>query len=262
MPVNLILIQILKNFYIMTLNKIKQLIPPKFLHILSGWYFKIRKLYYLFILAPIKIRKNTSDLRAFEQVFLFKEYDLDYDFKPKTIVDAGANVGFASIYFSRLFNEARIIAIEPEESNYNILIKNVFRYKNITCLQKGVWNKKTILSIENPNESKWSFRTIESDKNGIKAITIDELMHDYEFPFIDILKIDIEGAEMSLFKENYEVWLPKVRMLIIEIHEELNIKCKEAVFNALSNYNFRNYCYGENTIFINNNYLSEIINLY
>ncbi|MGE4288397.1 MAG: FkbM family methyltransferase [Salinivirgaceae bacterium] len=235
----------------MTFSKIKPLIHPRFLQLLSGWYFKVRKLYYLFLLAPVNIRNDTSDIRAFEQVFLFKEYDLSFDFKPKIIIDAGANVGYASIYFSRLFKKAKIIAIEPELSNFTVLIENVKRYKNIICLQKGVWYKSAKLTISNPDDSKWSFRTVESESNSIEAVTIVGLMHEYAFNYIDVLKIDIEGAEKSLFKENYEDWLPKVRILIVEIHDYIDTKCRERVFNAISNYNFSHYCYGENTVFRN-----------
>ncbi len=52
------------------------------------------------------------------------EFSLPQDFQPKLIIDAGANVGFASLWFLQRFPNTEIIAIEPESSNCEMLKKN------------------------------------------------------------------------------------------------------------------------------------------
>ena len=55
----------------------------------------------------------------------------DLPFTPKTIVDAGANIGMASIFYSHRYPAAKIIALEAEGSNFAALCKNVEPYQNI-----------------------------------------------------------------------------------------------------------------------------------
>jgi hypothetical protein len=79
----------------------------------------------------IILRKNTSDKNAFKQIFLLNEYDL-FDFKsPKTVIDAGGNIGLFSILVKKKYPDSKIICIEPDEENYSILSKNLSFYSNI-----------------------------------------------------------------------------------------------------------------------------------
>src|SRR5262245_33873931 len=65
---------------------------------------------------PFYLRVPSSDVPTFEQIFIRQDYDFDVKRPPKTIVDAGTNIGLASLYFSNKFPNTNIIAIEPEES--------------------------------------------------------------------------------------------------------------------------------------------------
>ncbi|HRH58872.1 MAG TPA: hypothetical protein PLS10_14575, partial [Chitinophagales bacterium] len=76
---------------------------------------------------PVSLRYNTSDIDVFYQVYYHNYYSFNYDYylkEIKTIVDGGANIGLASTYFKGLFPNATIIAVEPESSNYQQLLKN------------------------------------------------------------------------------------------------------------------------------------------
>ncbi len=94
---------------------------------------------------------------------------------PKTILDAGANIGTASRFFSNQFPKAEIIAIEPDSENYEILIKNTEYNKNIQCLKGGLWSSDTNLSIVNDDEWKYAIRVKEDALEGeINAFSIPE----------------------------------------------------------------------------------------
>jgi hypothetical protein len=67
------------------------------------------------------LRPNTSDMDVFQQIFVNEEYEFSLDTDPAVIIDAGANIGLASIYYSIKYPKAKIIAIEPELSNYELL---------------------------------------------------------------------------------------------------------------------------------------------
>ena len=89
--------------------------------------------------APVYIRENSSDTAVFNQVFYRNEYNIELKEEPEIIIDCGANIGLASVYFANKYPGALIIAIEPEPSNYEMLIKNTANYSNIHCHNNGVW---------------------------------------------------------------------------------------------------------------------------
>ena len=90
---------------------------------------------------PFYLRIPSFDVVTFEHVFLRQEYRFDAKTSPRTIVDAGANIGLSSIYFSNRFPGAKIIAIEPEDGNFEMLKRNTMPYDNIIAVQspEGCW---------------------------------------------------------------------------------------------------------------------------
>jgi len=200
--------------------------------------------------APIHLRQGTSDIPTFYKIFYFTEYDITLNLEPKIILDLGANIGLASIYYSRKYPQAKIFAVEPEKSNYQLLVKNTAHNPNITCLNYGIWNRVTNLEIKAGYDN-WGFRTEEVDYENadtIQAISIDKIMEDYSLKQIDILKIDIEGSEKELFQKNVEKWLPKTKAIIIELHDQIKKDCSKSIFKALENYHYELSAKGENFI--------------
>ncbi len=197
---------------------------------------------------PIVVRGRTSDVTVFYEIFALRIYKI-----PKTeimsVIDLGANVGYASIYFSHFCPNARIIAVEPEHSNYQSLAENTQNIKNIACVHAAIWPEETQLTLQNPSAPNWSFHYEEAVKTSsgpvIKTETLPGLMKKYDLKRINLLKIDIEGAEKNLFASNTD-WLQHVDYLQIEIHSD---EAKKIVFNALKPYphtyihdGFNNYC--------------------
>ena len=180
---------------------------------------------------------------------------MKFNFEPKVILDCGANVGYAAVYFKNEFPNARIISIEPEKFNFELLLKNTKEYSDMTCLMGGIWNKSTHLTIKDVGLGNWGFMIEESinpTEDSIKAYTIENLMKQFCIDQIDILKIDIEGSEKELFESGYEYWLPKTKVLIIELHDRMRNGCSKSLFSALSNYNFSTTHKGENIyVFMN-----------
>ena len=72
----------------------------------------------------------------------------------------------------------------------------------------------------------------------------------------DIVKLDVEGSEKEIFSENYEGWLPKKKVLIVELHDRMKKGCRKAVFQAISRYDFSLQVAGENLVFTNNQAVS------
>jgi FkbM family methyltransferase len=201
----------------------------------------------------IAVRANTSDIKTFHQLFLFdrSDYEIQINIKPKIIVDAGANAGYASVYFANKYPEAIIIAIEPEASNFEVLKENTSCYPNVITLQAAIWNKRTFLEIENAEDEKWAFRVKESEsgEKSVKGLTIEDLMELSNTGFIDILKLDIEGAEKEVFSDSQN-WLARVGVLIVELHDRFKPGCSQSFYSAISKFSFKTFHKGENVILI------------
>lgn len=198
---------------------------------------------------PIKLRTYSSDPYIFKEIFLEKEYDLALKNKPNLIVDVGANVGYASIFFACKYPEAEIIAVEPEQGNFAILKRNIEPYSNIQAIKSGVWSKSGYLKIENPQDAEcaFQFKYTEESTGNIKCLTIGDILNTSNYNYIDLLKIDIEGAEKELFSQNTE-WLKDVGALNIELHDRFKPGCKESFLSAINQYGFTGHEDGLNYI--------------
>ncbi len=125
----------------------------------------------------------------------------------------------ASVYFANKFPTARIIALEPDASNFAMLEKNVRPYPQIRPINTALWEKSISMRI---THQEWGAagRTCEPDESGtIHAITIAELCHRFEIDHIDLLKVDIEGAEKGILRRNSSEWIGKVDRIVIELHD-------------------------------------------
>jgi FkbM family methyltransferase len=206
--------------------------------------------------SDLFLRRSTTDVYTFYHVFLNLGYKFSIDFSPKVIVDCGANVGLATLYFKGEYPGAQIISVEPEQSNYEMLVKNTEKYPDIKCIKAGIWNKNAILKVEDEfNIGKWGFICKEvntEDENTVRALSITEIMTKHDIKQIDILKIDIEGSEIELFSSNYEDWLPNTRVIIIELHDWFRKGCSKSFFTALLKYDYSVYQCSENVLCIRN----------
>lgn len=212
---------------------------------------------------PIFLRQKTLDRFVADEIFGRGCYDTSMvnsrhydDYKewldvrePRFILDAGGNIGLAAIYYAVQFPQAQIVTIEPDDDNYFLLCKNIKPYKNITAIKGALWDKKETLFIANREDAVWDDGTLNAGKymvgssgaereKGVESFTIDEIIEKYDMDKIDILKMDIEGAEREIFSGEYDKWLPKVKLFVLEHHDFYKPGATKAVFRAISDYDF------------------------
>ncbi len=207
----------------------------------------------------ISLRKGTSDVPTFYQVFLDEQYHVLSKYKSaKVVIDAGANIGLFALKIHSSIPDAVIICLEPDKSNFDLLTKNIIKYPKIKAINCGLWNKDTKLRVYDKYDyGNWGFVVEEDLLSGtISALTIDTIMNQNQLSEIDILKIDIETSEKQLFSSNYQEWLPKVKVILIEFHDWLEKGCSKPFFVAI-NECFEEYEFsisGENIIIENLKY--------
>lgn len=86
----------------------------------------------------------------------------------------------------------------------------------------------------------------ENEEHDLKTITVDRILEETGWPGIDIFKIDIEGSELELFSNNYESWISKVRVFIIEFHDRIKPGTESAFRKAISGFEWKQFQRGEN----------------
>ena len=190
----------------------------------------------------ISFRSGSTDFEAYKDVFIRRNYALPGDLRPSIVVDGGAYVGFSSLYFADKYPTARIIAIEPEPSNFSALRANTRGVPRIEPVHAGLWHKPGSLKLRDTGTGEWGFRTAEAE-NGVPARTVESVVSEYGR--IDILKLDIEGAEAKLFEDPR--WLHNVGILAIEIHDG----CRPLIQRGLQTGRWSTYTNNEIFVFIN-----------
>lgn len=201
-----------------------------------------------FLPYPVNLRINSTDFEAFEQIFLERDYDIKLPVEPGCIIDSGANIGLASVFYANCYPKAEIIAIEPEKSNFKILKMNTEGYSNIKCINKALWGRKTLLEVKDISSGEWGFITCETDSstsNSIEATTLAELRDEMGISRIGLLKLDAEGAEESIFSSDDLSWLTNTDMIIADLHDQLKQGCSKPFFSAMDRFGFKYRRVGE-----------------
>jgi FkbM family methyltransferase len=145
-------------------------------------------------------------------------------------IDIGAGYGYYSVLLSQNFK--KIIAIEPHPKIINSLRRNTRYLKNIVCLEAAISNKNGFLplflsevnvgghslalSSVDDDVRKSSFPEDAKQSIYVKTITLNSLLKDYDN--IDLIKVDVEGAEWSVLEGAQDV-VNKINCWITELHD-------------------------------------------
>jgi FkbM family methyltransferase len=179
--------------------------------------------------GPVALREVGSDWQTLKEVLLTEVYRsvVSNVARCDTIIDLGANIGLASLYLAARYPSARILAVEPNPSSFDLLMTNLRRLiasGRCQTLKAAVWGSETILT--GGSDSKDHFSTFatrrpketERDYVEIPGVPIAKIIADSGFARVDLMKVDIEGAEVELFSGELS-WLQRVRAIAIEFHD-------------------------------------------
>ena len=213
-----------------------------------------------------QLRLQGSDVWVFNQVLSGSDYEhvlshYSQVFKtvPVTIVDAGANIGLATILFKSANPLANIISIEPDEENHHMALRNfnLNSLDNVNLVKAALWPVDVKLEVINDFRDKmnWSLRVQENENGNTNSITPLKAIDDLG-GVVDIFKMDVEGGEAQIFDSRNELtWLSKVKVLAIEIHDEYNVRSQ--IIDLLRKCDFEISNYGELTIGTNKTLLAR-----
>lgn len=198
--------------------------------------------------APLICRTYGADRWALWHVFGRQHFEMPEHYSPELIVDGGANVGYASVYFANRYPDARIIAVEPNTDNCALFSKNCAAYSNVELVQGALWSSNTDLIIENPAARSHAFRVVEvpsPTNRSFKGFSVADILARSGKQYIDLLKLDIEGSEEQVFSSNYKDWIGCVKRVMVETH---GTRSRRVVSTTAKNHGFSVSRIGEYTV--------------
>jgi hypothetical protein len=213
--------------------------------------FRIIDLLKVYILSKIKVEKlikiklqkrtlyirtNSSDFSVICSSFIKDELSLAQKLYTKNfsglIIDAGGYIGTAAIKLSEFFPRSKIISLEPSNENFKLLKRNTEKYRNIIPIQAALVDKKSKkIKLLDRNTGKCGFTIIRNPADCKKTNYIQEItpmtIYEIQKKFrkkINILKMDIEGSEKSIFDNNKNI-LENIDVIIVELHDRIISGC-------------------------------------
>jgi FkbM family methyltransferase len=163
-----------------------------------------------------------ADLHGFyhQAIQIFKSglYGFKADKDNPVILDCGAHVGLASIYFATKYPNAQIHAFEADPDIAKMLTENIksFGLKSVKIHPQAVWiNKEGVFFNMSGDDSGF---ICDKDLENLQKVPSIRLKQIIENQHVDLLKLDIEGAEYDVIKDCDEA-LANVKNIIIEVHK-------------------------------------------
>jgi FkbM family methyltransferase len=173
--------------------------------------------------AEIAVRPFTGDLFVLfevlmEQCYFIPEAALSRE-GVHVILDCGANIGITAIFMACRYPNARIFSIEPNDENFALLTRNTIAEPRIVPIRGAIvgYPRRTVrLSTSEPA---WgNFITDQAEGLEVPAFTVEQICENYGLPRVDLLKVDIEGAEREVFANGR--FMERVGVMIVELHDE------------------------------------------
>jgi FkbM family methyltransferase len=163
----------------------------------------------------------------FDEVFMSNEYYFKYETDEPVIIDCGANIGTSVLYFKKLFPKSKIIAFEANPHTYKLLEKNVSENNliNVELINLALFDKETEISFfigENIGTLVGSINKERGGETELKVKTQKLSNYLKNIDAVDLIKIDVEGAEINIINDLVNSnCLNKAKEYIIEYHHNI-----------------------------------------
>ena len=167
----------------------------------------------------------------YDSIFDQQIYSFHTNVSTPNIIDAGSNIGIATLFFKSKYPSANILSFEPDPYNFAILKKNIAinNIKNVKVVNAALAKQSGVTSFYgeidknadtrgNSIINAWGNQRTTSKTITVKAVKLSS----YIKSTVDFLKLDIEGAEQQVLEELGDK-LRLIKHLIIEVHETKNI---------------------------------------
>jgi len=151
----------------------------------------------------------------------------------EVFVDCGGYIGDTALQFIKRTNNhyAHIFAFEPEQENFKAMKENLRTYRNITIINKGLWDRETELRF---NAGGGAASSVSSTGGfEIPVTCIDNLLETGYIP--TFIKMDIEGSEsMAILGAAKTIITYKPKLAICIYHKSTDVVEISILINELN----------------------------
>lgn len=167
---------------------------------------------------PFWFNDSASFLFMYREIFEKEIYHFTTDSANPYIIDCGSNIGLSIVYFKKLFPQSAIVGFEPEPEAFATLQENIrlSGLDGIELKNKGVWDCETFLDFS-PDGSDGGRIAPKKYRNHTLPIETVRLKDFLQEKPVDLLKMDIEGAELTVIND-CRAELHNVKRVFIEYH--------------------------------------------
>lgn len=177
--------------------------------------------------------RNRIDRNVIDYVF-FKQYHQNQDQlinSSPVILDLGSNIGLTIADYKIKYPESKVYGYEMDKENFDLAIKNTSNFNNVKLFNKAVWKNKGTIRYDNNNvPDAYTINNNYSNKGiEVECISIPDILIDNNIHYVDILKMDIEGAELEIIYNHNNSWLSKIKTINIEFHNQTDEEMEKHV---------------------------------
>jgi FkbM family methyltransferase len=171
--------------------------------------------------TTLTLRPFAGDLFVLYEVLAFNAYHIASSLllpdDVRIVVDCGANIGITSLFLAARYPRAKILSVEPHPENFALLKANVAAVPRIVPIRACVTGTSQSTVRFTTSKAAWG-NSISTDSRGVlvPAITIAEVCEQNGIDKIDLLKLDIEGAEAQVLENG--AFLARTEHIIVELH--------------------------------------------
>lgn len=175
-----------------------------------------------------------------DDIFVESSLAFDTSAPQPRILDCGANIGLASLYFKRQFPSARITAFEADPALAAMCRRNlaVNAVDSVDVRDTAIWTSAGTVEFVCEGSDSGAIASLEPSVSGATRRVVAERLFDWLNEPVDLLKLDIEGAELPVLNDCRNR-LRNVRAMTIDLHE-FNPKHRQtgALFDLLGDEGF------------------------
>jgi FkbM family methyltransferase len=192
--------------------------------------FLARRMITLRLRTGSRVQCRVNEFIAFVDVFVLRDYDVPHlDWKSlKTIVDVGANIGMATLWFAQRAKDATILAIEPAPAALSLLRSNLaaaglLDRVDVLPVALGSTSGTGQLHVSDSSvQTAVRFPTSPIGDYSIPVVTLAQAIAERRIGSIDLLKLDCEGAEFAILESADGSTLARIGTIVGEYHEFAN----------------------------------------
>ena len=212
----------------------------------------------------LPLRPAESDPFVIEQIFGAQQYRLPQkitenlnllsrairkDRGTPVIIDGGANVGYSALFFSEVYPDAVVIAVEPDYEAYSLLENCCRGNQQIKPVHGALWCNNNGVQLYNKDQPSWARSVAEGGT--VPSYLLSDLLDMVEEPSPLLLKLDIEGAEYDVVESSGDL-VSRFPCLMIEPHDWMfgGRGCLSPLFSTINGRKVDTLISGENIFLV------------